>query len=77
MMELSSVFKQSNFLLKLMNASEDDRIIILQNITSGQLACIGEIARRICHHIFPLLTQDLTFLGQRLSVTVNIFGKDT
>ena len=55
MMELSSVFNRIHFLLELINASGDDRIIMLEYITLGQMACIGEIARRIYHHTFPLL----------------------
>ena len=46
MMELSSVFNRNHFLLELKNASGDDRIIMLEYITPGQMACIGEIARR-------------------------------
>ena len=52
MMELSSVFNLIYFLLELKNASGDDRIIMLEYINPGQMACIGEIARRIYHHTF-------------------------
>ena len=65
MMELSSVFNQIHFLLELKNASGDDRIIMLEYITPGQMACIGEMARRIYHYTFPLLIRDLAYFEDR------------
>ena len=59
-MELSSVFNQIHFLVELKHASPDDRTTMLQNITPGQMACIGEIARRI-YDILP----DIFFAGYR------------
>ena len=82
MMELSSVFNRIHFLLELKNASGDDRIIMLEYITPGQMACIGEIARRIYHHTFPLLIRDLAYFEDRslvlsilLSLKVSFFRK--
>ena len=82
MMELSSVFKRIHFLLELKNASGDDRIIMLEYITPGQMACIGEIARRIYHHTFPLLIRDLAYFEDRslvlrvlFSLRVSLCGK--
>ena len=74
-MELSSVFTRSYFLLEMKHASPDDRIFMLQNTTSGQLACIGEIARRIYHQTFPLLTQVMTYFDDRITITDTIFIK--
>ena len=65
MMELSSVFNQIHFLLELKNASGNDRIIMLEYITSGQMVCIEEIARIIYHHTFPLLIRDLAYFEDR------------
>ena len=65
MMELSSVFNRIRFLLELRNASGDDRIIMLEYITPGQMVFIGEIACRIYHHTFPLLIRDLAYFEDR------------
>ena len=73
-MELSSVFNRIHFLLELKNASGDDRIIMLEYITPGQMACIGEIARRIHHHTFPLLIRDLSYFEDRSLVLCVLFS---
>ena len=52
-MELSSIYKRIHYLVALKNAQRDDRITMLQNITPGQLDCIGEIAHRIYNQTFP------------------------
>ena len=82
MIELSSVFNRIHFLLELKTASGDDRIIMLEYITQGQMACIGEIARRIYHHTFSLLIRDLAYfedrslvLGVLSSLRVSFHGK--
>ena len=74
MMELSSVFNRIHFLLELKNASGDGRIIMLEYITQGQMACIGEIARRIYHHTFPLLIRDLAYFEDRSLVLRILFS---
>ena len=74
MMKLSSVFNRIHFLLELKNASGDDRIIMLEYITPGQMACIGEIARRIYHHTFPLLIRDLAYFEDRSLVLRILFS---
>ena len=74
MMELSSVFNRIHYLLELKNASGDDRIIMLEYITPGQMACIGEIARRIYHHTFPLLIRDLAYFEDRSLVLHILFS---
>ena len=74
MMELSSVFNRIHFLLELKNASGDDRIIMLEYITPGQMACIGEIALRIYHHTFPLLIRDLAYFEDRSLVLCVLFS---
>ena len=73
MMELSRVFNQIHFLLELKNASGDDRIIMLKYITPGQMACIGEIARRIYHHTLPLLIPDLAYFEDRSLMLCRFF----
>ena len=72
MMELSSVFNRIHSLLELKNASGDDRIIMLEYITPGQMACIG--ARRIYHHTFPLLIRDLAYFEDRSLVLRVLFS---
>ena len=74
MMELSSVFNRIHYLLELKNASGDDRIIILEYITPGQMPCIGEIVRRIYHHTFPLLIRDLAYFEDRSLVLGVLFS---
>ena len=74
MMELSSVFNRIHFLLELKNAPGEDRIIILEYITRGQMACIGEIARRIYHHTFPLFILDLAYFEDRSLVLRVLFS---
>ena len=54
-MELSSIFNQIHFLVELKNALGEDRIIMFEYITPGQMPFIGEIARRIYHHTFPFV----------------------
>ena len=73
-MELSSVFNRIHFLLELKYASPDVRIFMLQSITPGQLACIEEIARRIYHQTFPLLTQDRVYFNDRSLVLRKLFS---
>ena len=58
-MELSSVYNRIHYLVALKNAQRDDRITMLQNITPGQLDCVGETAHRIYDQTFLLLVQDL------------------
>ena len=81
-MELPSVFNQIHFLVELKHASPDDRITMLQNITPGQMACIGEIARRIYNQTFPLLAIDTSYFDYRslvlcilFSLRVSFYGK--
>ena len=74
MMELSSVFNRIHFLLELKNASGDDRIIMLEYITPGQMSCIGEIARKIYHHTFSLLIRDLAYFEDRSLVLRVLFS---
>ena len=74
MMELSSVFNRIHSLLELKNASGDDRIIMLEYITPGQMACIGGIVRRIYHHTFPLLIRDLAYFEDRSLVLRVLFS---
>ena len=74
MKELSSGFYRIHFLLELKNASGDDRIIMLEYITPGQMACIGEIERRIYHHTFPLLIRDLAYFEDRSLVLRVLFS---
>ena len=64
-MELSSVLIRIHYLLELKDATKEDRIIMLQSITHGQMDCIAEIARRIYNQTFPLLTRDLTYFENR------------
>ena len=74
MMELSSVFNRIHFLLELKNPSGDDRIIMLEYITPGQMARIGEKKRRIYHHTFPLLIRELAFFEDRSLVLCVLFS---
>ena len=69
-MDLSSVFNRIHYLVALKNASRDDRITMIQTITPGQLACIGEISRRT----FPLLTRDLNYFDDRSLVLRTLFS---
>ena len=55
---------------------------MLEYITPGEMACIGEIARRKYHHTFPLLIQDLAYFEDRslvlrilFSIGVSLRGK--
>ena len=73
-MDLSSVFNRIHYLVALKNASRDDRITMIQTITPGQLACIGEIARRIYNQTFPLLTRDLNYFDDRSLVLRTLFS---
>ena len=74
MMELSSLFNRIHFLLELKNASGDERIIMLEYIAPGQMACIGEIARSIYQHTFPLLIRDLAYFEDRSLVLCVLFS---
>ena len=62
-MELSSVYNRIYYLDDLRDAQREDRLKMLRDITAGQLACIGEVARRIYHQTYPLLTQDVTYFN--------------
>ena len=73
-MELSSVSIRIQFLLELKDASPDVRIFMMQNITPGQLVCISEIARRIYHQTFPLLTRDLAYFDDTSLVLWKLFS---
>ena len=73
-MDLSSVFNRIHYLVALKNASGDDRNTMIQAITPGQLACIGEIARRIYNQTFPLLTRDLNYSYDRSLVLRTLFS---
>ena len=73
-MDLSSDFNRIHYLVALKNASRDDRITMIQTITPGQLACIGEIARRIYKQTFPLLTRDLNYFDDRSLVLRTLFS---
>ena len=64
-MQLSSVYNRIHYLVALREAPRDDRITMLQNITRGQLDCIGEIARRIYDQTYPLLERDLNYFEDR------------
>ena len=46
---------------------------MLRNVTAGQLACIGEIARRIYNQIFPMLTRLLNYFKDRSLVLRSLF----
>ena len=48
---------------------------MVQNITPEQMSCIGEIARRIYHQTFPLLTRDLTYFDDKSLVLHILFLK--
>ena len=74
-MELFSVLNRMHFLVELKNASGEDRIIMLEYISPGQMSCIGEIARRIYHHTFPLLIRDVTYLEDRDIVLWILFSE--
>ena len=52
----------------------NDRITMLQNVTPGQLDCIGEIAHRIYDQTFPLLVQDLGYFDDRSLVLRFLFA---
>ena len=47
---------------------------MLKDITAGQLACIGEVARRIYHQTYPLLAQDVTYFDNRSLVLRSLFS---
>ena len=74
-MELSSVFNPIHFLVVLENTSGEDRIIMLEYITPGQMSCIGEIVHRIYHHIFPLLIRDVAYFEDRDIVLRILFSE--
>ena len=42
--------------------------------TAGQLACIGEVARRIYHQTYPLLAQDVAYFDDRSLVLRSLFS---
>ena len=64
-MDLSSVYNRIHYLDALRDAQREDRLKMLRDITAGQLACIGEVARRIYHQTYRLLAQDVTFFDDR------------
>ena len=64
-MELSSVYNRIHYLDALRDAHRKDRLKILTDKTAGQLACIGEVARRIYHQTYPLMAQDVTYFDDR------------
>ena len=47
---------------------------MLKDKTAGQLACIGEVARRIYHQTYPLLAQDMTYFDDRSLVLRFLFS---
>ena len=73
-MELSSVYNHIHYLDALRDAHRKDRLKMLQDITAGQLACIGEVARRIYHQTYPLLAQDVTYFDDRSLVLRSLFS---
>ena len=73
-MALSTVFNRIHYLVALKKAPREDRITMLQNITSGQLACIGEIVCRIYNKSFPLLTRDLNDFDDRSLALRTLFS---
>ena len=64
----------SVYLFVLKNAQRNDRIKMLQNITPGQLDCMGEIAHRIYDQTFPFLVQDLGYFDDRSLVLYFLFA---
>ena len=74
-MELLRIFNRIHLLVNLKNASGEDRIIMLEYITPGQMSCIGEIVHRIYHHTFPLLIRDVTYFDDRDIVLWILFWK--
>ena len=73
-MELSSVYNRIYYLDALKDAEREDRLKMLRDITAGQLACIGEVARRIYHQTYPLLAQDVTYFDDRSLVLCSLFS---
>ena len=73
-MELSSVYNRIHYLDTLRDAHRKDRLKMLQDITAGQLACIGEVARRIYHQTYPLLAQIVTYFDDRSLVLRSLFS---
>ena len=72
--ELSSVNNRIHYLDVLRDAHRNDRLKMLQDITAGQLACIGEVAHSIYHQTNPLLTQDVTYFEDRSLVLRSLFS---
>ena len=73
-MELSSVYNRIYYLDALRDAQREDRLKMLRDITAGQLACIGEVARRIYQQTYPLLAQDVTYFDDRSLVLRSLFS---
>ena len=73
-MELSSLYNRIYYLDDLRDALREDRLKMLRDITAGQLACIGEVARRIYHQTYPLLAQDVTYFDERSLVLRSLFS---
>ena len=73
-MELSSVYNRIHYLDALRDAHRKDRLKMLRDITAGQLACIGEVARRIYHQTYPLMAQDVTYFDDRSLVLGSLFS---
>ena len=67
-MELSSVFNRIHYLHAFRNAKQEHRLKMLKDITVRQLACIGEVARRIYHQTYHLLAQDVTYFDAMLFI---------
>ena len=74
-MEILSVFNRIHFLLELKNASGDGRIIMLEYITLGQMACVREIVCRIYLNTFPLLIREVTYFKDRDLVLQILFSE--
>ena len=73
-MELSSIFNRVHYLDALRNAQHEHRLKMLKDITARQLACKGEVARRIYHKAYHLLAQDVTYFDDRSLVLCFLFS---
>ena len=71
---LVRVYNRIYYLYALRDAQREDRLKILRDITAGQMACIGEVARRIYHQTYPLLAQDVTYFDDRSLVLRSLFS---
>ena len=68
------LYNRIYYLDALRDAQREDRLKMLRDITVGQLACIGEVARRIYHQTYPLLAQDVTYFDDRSLVLRSLFS---